>query len=182
MNPDRNCFESFLSVRGNVVLVDKTQIEYTGVGTVRLSCSLPSGDISVVLLCRVVCVPSLLKSLYSWNSVKLKGKFALIDDGILQVIRKLNRSVVINTLQSGNDVVLDLVSSESASLADDTDYEFWHATLGHQFTANMNRKLEEDEYLILDSPSNFTVIRVLCQNLCTTSRSQLSPNQQKWLS
>jgi hypothetical protein len=79
----------------------------------------------------VLFVPSLRKSLYSWNSVKSIGKFALIDDGVLQVIRKLDRSVVINAFQSGNDFVLDLVPTESASLADDTDYDFWHAALGH---------------------------------------------------
>jgi hypothetical protein len=133
ITPDRNCFESFSSVRGNVVLADKTQVEYTGVGLGRLSCRLPSGDISVVLLRRSLFVPSLWKSLYSWNSVKSIGTFALIDDGVFQIIRKLDRSVVINTFQSGNDFVLDLVPSESASLADDTDYEFWHATLGHPF-------------------------------------------------
>jgi hypothetical protein len=62
MTPDRNCFESFSSVRGNVVLADKTQVQYTSVGMVRLSCGLPSGDISVVLLRRVLFVPSLWKS------------------------------------------------------------------------------------------------------------------------
>jgi hypothetical protein len=112
---------------------------------VRLSCRLPSGDISVVLLCHIRIVPSLQKSLYSWISVNSIGKFALIDDCILQVVRKLDRSVVINTFQSGNDFVLDLVPSESASLADDTDYDVWHATLGHPFKANVNRKLYEDE-------------------------------------
>jgi hypothetical protein len=65
MTPDRNYFESFLSVRGNVVLADKTQVEYTGVSSVRLSCRLPSGDISGVLLRRVLFAPSLRKSLYS---------------------------------------------------------------------------------------------------------------------
>jgi hypothetical protein len=140
MTPDRNFFESFSSVRGNVVLADKTQVEYPGVGLVRLSCHHPSGDISVGLLPRVLFVPRLRKSLYSWNSVKSIGKFALIDDGVLQVVRKLNRSVVINTFQSGNDFVLDLVPNESASLADETDYDFWHAALGHPFKANVNRK------------------------------------------
>jgi hypothetical protein len=83
MTPDRNCFESFWSVRGNVVLADKTQVECTGVGSVRLSGRIPSGDISVVILCRVLFVPSLWKSVYSSNSVKSRGKFALIDDGDL---------------------------------------------------------------------------------------------------
>jgi hypothetical protein len=156
MSPDKNCFESFSSVRGNVVLADKTQVEYTGVGLGRLSCPLPSGGISVVLLRRVLFVPSLRKSLYSWNSAKSIGKFALIDDGILQVVRKLDRCVVIHTFQSGHDFVLDLVPSESASLANDTDYEFWHAALGHPFKANVNPKLYEDGYLNLDCPSNFT--------------------------
>jgi hypothetical protein len=79
--------------------------------------------------------------LYSWNRVKSIGKFALIDDGVLQVVRKLDRSVVINTFQSGNEFVLDHVPSETSSLADDTDYVFWHAALGHPFKANVNRKL-----------------------------------------
>jgi hypothetical protein len=136
MTLDRNCFESLSSGRGNVVLADKTQVEYTGVGSVRLSCRLPSGDISVVLLRRVLFVPSLRKSLYSWNSVKSIGKFAVIDDGGLEVVRKLDRCVVINTSQSGNDFVLDLGPSESASFADETVYDFWHAALGHLFKAN----------------------------------------------
>jgi hypothetical protein len=150
MTADSNCFESFSSFRGNVVLADKTQIEYTGVGSVRISCHLPSGDISVVLLSRVLFVPSLRKSLYSWNSLESIGKFTLIHDGVLQIVRKLDRSVVINTVQSGNDFVLDLVPSESVSLADNTDYDFWHAALGPPFKANVNRKLYEDGYIIPD--------------------------------
>jgi hypothetical protein len=166
MTPGRKCFESFLSVRGNLVLADKTQVEYTSVGSVRLSCRLPSGDISVVLLHRIPFVLSLRKSLNSWNSVKSIGKFTLIDDGVLQVVRKLDRSVVINTFQSGHNFVLDLVLSESALLADDMDYDVWHAALGHPFKANVNRKLYEDGYLIPDCPSNFTC------NPCALSKSK----------
>jgi hypothetical protein len=66
------------------------------------------------------------------------GKFALIDDGVLQVNRMFDRSVVITIFQSGNNVVLDLIPSESASIADDTDYDFWHAALDHPFKASMN--------------------------------------------
>jgi hypothetical protein len=167
MTLDRNCFESLSSVRRNVVLADKTQVEYTGVGSVHLSCRLPSGDISVDLLHRILLVPSLRKSLYSWNSVKSIGKFALIDDGGLQVVRKLDRSVVINPFQSSNDFVLDLAPCESASLADDTDYEFCHAALRHPFKATVNRKLYEDGYLIPYCPSNFNC------NPCTVSKSKL---------
>jgi hypothetical protein len=83
MTRGRNRFKSFSSVRGNVVHADKTQVEYTGVGSVRLFCRLPSGDISVGLLGRVLFVPSLRKSLYSWKSVKSIGKLALIDDRVL---------------------------------------------------------------------------------------------------
>jgi hypothetical protein len=97
MAADRNCFESFSSVHGNVVLADTTQVEYTSVGSVHRSCRVPSGDISVPLLCRYVFIPSLRPCLYRWNSVKSIGKFALIDDGVLQAIRKLDKSVVINT-------------------------------------------------------------------------------------
>jgi hypothetical protein len=79
----------------------------------------------------------------------------MIDDGLLQVVRKLDRSVVINTFQSSNKFVLDLVPSESASLANAQDYDFWHAALGHPFKANMDRKLYKDGYLIPDYPSNF---------------------------
>jgi hypothetical protein len=43
----------------------------------------PSGDISIVVWCRILVVPSLRKSLYSSNSVKSIGKSALIDDGEL---------------------------------------------------------------------------------------------------
>jgi hypothetical protein len=74
------------------------------------------------LLRRVLFGLSLQKSVYSWNSVKSMGKFALINDGILQVVRKLGRSVVINTFQSGNNFVLDLVPSESPLIVDGTDY------------------------------------------------------------
>jgi hypothetical protein len=144
MTPDRNCFESFLSVSGKVVLADKIQVEYTGVSSVRLSYHLPSGDISVVLLHRVLFVLSLRKSVYSWNHVKLIGKFALINDRVLQVVHKSDRSVGINTFQSGNDVVVDLISSESASRADNTDDEFWHSALRHLFKASSNRDLYED--------------------------------------
>jgi hypothetical protein len=59
--------------------------------------------------------------LYSWNSVKLIGKSILIDEGVLQVVQNLAKSVVINIFQSGNDFVLDLVWSKSASLANDTE-------------------------------------------------------------
>jgi hypothetical protein len=166
MTPDRNCFESFSSVRSNVVLADKTQVEYTGVGSVHCSCRHSSGDISVVLLHHVLFVKSLRRSLYSWNSVKSIGKFALIDDGVLQVVRKFDRSVVINTFQSANDFVLDLVPSESASLADDMDYDFWLAALGHPFKAKVNRTLYEDKNLIADCLSTFTC------NPCALSKSK----------
>jgi hypothetical protein len=86
--------------------------------------------------------------------------------GALQGVRKLDRSVVIITFQCGNDFVLDLVPSESASFADDTDYDFWHAALGHPFKANVNRKLYEDAYLIPDCPSTFTC------NPCNLSKSK----------
>jgi hypothetical protein len=156
MTPDRDSFESFSSVRGNRVLADMTQVEYTSVSSVSFSCRLPSRDISVVLFHRVLFVPGLRKSLYSWNSVKSIGKFARIDDGVLQVVCKLDRSLEINTHQSGNDFVLDLVLTESASLADDTDFDFRHAVMGSPFKANVNRILYKDGYLISDCPSNFT--------------------------
>jgi hypothetical protein len=141
MSPNKTCFESFSSVQGNVVLADKTQVEYTGAGSVRLSCHLLSRDFSIVLLHRILFVLSFRMFLDNWNSVKSIGKFALINDGVLQAVRKLDRSVVINTFQSGNDFVLDLVLSESALLADDKDYDLWHTALGHPFKANGNRKL-----------------------------------------
>jgi hypothetical protein len=115
MTPDQNCFKSVSSVRGNVVHADKTQVEYSDVGTVSLSCRLPSENISVVLLRRVLFVPCLQKSLYSWNTVKSIGKFALIDDGVFQVVRKLDKSVIINTFESSNEFVRDRVRSESVT-------------------------------------------------------------------
>jgi hypothetical protein len=122
---------------------------YIGIGSVRLCCRPPSRDISIIFLHRVLYFPSLQKSLNSWNSVKLIRKFALIDDGILEVVRKIDRSVVINTIQFGNHFVLDLVPSESASLVKDTDYDFRDAALGHLFKANLNWKIYER--WILDS-------------------------------
>jgi hypothetical protein len=98
--------------------------------------------------------------------VKSLGKFALIDHGVLQVGRKLDRSVVINIFQSGDDFVLNLVPSESASLANNTDYDFWHAALGHPFKANVNQNLSEDGYLIPACPSTFTC------NPCPLSNSK----------
>jgi hypothetical protein len=44
-----------------------------------------------------------------------------MDDGILQVDRIFDRCEVIHTFQSGYNFVLDLIPSESASLADDMD-------------------------------------------------------------
>jgi hypothetical protein len=49
----------------------------------------------VVLLYRFLLVPSLQMSLNSWNSVKLIGKFILINDGILTGVCKIDRYVVI---------------------------------------------------------------------------------------
>jgi hypothetical protein len=118
------------------------------------------------LLRRVCFVPSLWKSSYSWDRVKSIGKFALIDDGVLQVICKLDRSVVIDTFQSGNDFVFDFVPSESALLANDTDYDIWHAILGHPFKVTVNRKLSKDDYLIPDCNSNYTC------NVCALAKSQ----------
>jgi hypothetical protein len=86
----------------------------------------------------------------------LIGIFVLIDDGIFQVVHKIDRSVEINTFHSGNDFVLDLVLIESAALANDTDFDFGHAGLGLPFQANMNQKLHADSFLILDCPSIFT--------------------------
>jgi hypothetical protein len=83
-------------------------------------------------------VTSLRQSIYSLNSVKLLGKFALIDDSFFQVVHKVDRSVIINIFRTSNDFVLNLVCNESVSLADDTDYHFWHTTLGHLFKVNVN--------------------------------------------
>jgi hypothetical protein len=68
ISPDRNCFESVSSVRGNVVFADKIQVEYTGISYVRLACLHPGGDMFSVLLQCLPLVPSLWKSLYSSNS------------------------------------------------------------------------------------------------------------------
>jgi hypothetical protein len=100
----------------------------------------------------------------------------LNDDGVLQVVRKLDRFVVINTFQSNNDFGLDLLQCESASLADDTDYDIWHAALGYLFIAKMNQKLVEDGHLIPDCLCIFTC------NLCALSNSKqklLKPLESK---
>jgi hypothetical protein len=79
-----------------------------------------------------------------------------MDDGVLQIIPKLDRSKVIPTFQSGNSFVLDLVSPESESLADDTDFDYYHSALGHLRKANVNQTLYEAGYLILDRPPPFS--------------------------
>jgi hypothetical protein len=116
------------------------QVEKTSVGSICLSYRLQSGDMSVVLLYHVLVIPSLRKSLYSWTSVKSIGKFAIINHPISQVVPKLDSSAVSNPFQSKNNFVLDLVPSKSASLANDTNYDFWHTFLIHLFNANVNRK------------------------------------------
>jgi hypothetical protein len=60
------------------------------------------------VLCRIVYIPSLAKSLNIRNSIKSKGKFALMDYRVLQVIPKIYRSVVIYTFQSSSDIFVDL--------------------------------------------------------------------------
>jgi hypothetical protein len=88
---------------------------------------------------------------------------------VLQVVRQLHRSVVINTFQSRNDFVLDLVPSESASFANDSDYDFRDATLVIYLKQIVNRKLYEYRYIIPDCLSNFTYNPSLCQYLRTKS-------------
>jgi hypothetical protein len=113
---------------------------------------------------------------YSWNSVKSIGKFILIDDGMSQIVRKLDRSLIINTFQSSNNVILHLSQSESTSLTSDTDYYLWDATLDHLCKVNVNRKRYEDGYLIPDCLSTFTY------NTCTLSKSKhkaLKPVESK---
>jgi hypothetical protein len=63
MTLDRNCFQAFSSVGDNGVIADMIQAEYMGVGSIRLFCRLPSGDISVVLSHHVLFVPNLRQSL-----------------------------------------------------------------------------------------------------------------------
>jgi hypothetical protein len=120
--------------------------------------------------------------LYRRNSVNIIVKVVMIDVGVLQVVHNLDRSVVINTFQSGNDFVLDLVLSKSASLADNTAYDFWHAALAYPFKANVNRKPYKDGYLIPDCRTTLPLTCVLFQNISIKSRSQVSPNQEKCLS
>jgi hypothetical protein len=49
------------------------------------------------VLCGVLFVPSLRKALYSWNSDKSIGTFPLIDDGVVLVVHKVDRYLIINT-------------------------------------------------------------------------------------
>jgi hypothetical protein len=65
MIPDRNYSKTFSSVCVNVVLADKTQVDYTDVSSVCHSCRLPSRDVSVALLGHNLFVIRLYQSLYS---------------------------------------------------------------------------------------------------------------------
>jgi hypothetical protein len=94
-----------------------------------------------VKLHNVLFVLSLRKSKDSSNSSKLLQIYALIYNSHLQLAQNIDRSVMINTYQSTNNVVVDLILSDSASLTNDADYNFQHAILGHPFKANMNQKL-----------------------------------------
>jgi hypothetical protein len=66
--------------------------------------------------------------------------------------------------QSGNDFILDLVSNESASLADDMNDDIWHTALGYPFKPNVNWKFNEDGYLILDYLLTYILTCMLYQN------------------
>jgi hypothetical protein len=76
----------------------------------------------------ILCVPSQLTALYSQNSVESIGMFAMTNNGGLEIVGKIDRSVVGDIFPFGNDFVLGLVLIESASLADDTDYDFCYTT------------------------------------------------------
>jgi hypothetical protein len=149
-----------------VVLNDQTQIAYTGFCSVHLSCCLTTENISVTLLPPILFVSSLQNLLYSWNTIYSIVKFPMINDGVLQVVHPIDRSVVINPFQLSKDFGIYLVPSESALLADGMDYDFWHMALGHPFKGNMNRKLSKYGYSIHDGPFNFTY------NPCGLSKSK----------
>jgi hypothetical protein len=65
MIPDRNDVEYFSSFRSNVVLANKTYVEYTGIGLFHIRCRMPIRDIAILLLHRILFVQSLRKSIYS---------------------------------------------------------------------------------------------------------------------
>jgi hypothetical protein len=165
MTLDSNWFESVSTVSGYIVFGDKTQVKYTEVDSDSLCYCLSQRDISVVLLHHHLFVGGLRKSLYSWNSIKLLGKFALNDNGNLLVVRKLDRSVPLNLFQSAKNFVLDLILSESTSHADNTDYDFWNPTLGPLFKANVNWKCDQAANLVLACAPTFT------SNPCPLSKS-----------
>ena len=96
MTSDRSAFESLSSIRGDVTLADKTKVVYEGYGSVRLSCSVGS-SVFVLLLSRVLYVPTFWKSLFSWWAVKALRKYNLIDDGNLRIVRKCDSVVILQT-------------------------------------------------------------------------------------
>jgi hypothetical protein len=59
-------------------------------------------------------------------------------------VSKIVRSVEINTFQSSPDFVLDIIPSDSSSLADNSNYDFWHVPVGHPCKAIVNLKLNEN--------------------------------------
>jgi hypothetical protein len=119
----------------------------------------------------ILFVPSLCKSLYKCTSVTSIKKFPLIDDSLLQVIPKLDRSMVINTFQSGNIFILDHILSKSISLDDDTDY-VWILLVG--FLKSNSRSLRCDNsigswefrltLITLRSSSHRKVLSMRCSN------------------
>jgi hypothetical protein len=177
MSLDRNCFESLSSVRCNLVLAYKTPVKYTGISSLSYSNYLPSGDIAGVWLCRSYLFQVYRSLCTGGNRVKSIEKFTLINDGILQVGSKLDRSIVRIASLSGNDCILDLIPGESASLADDTAYSFLNATLDHPFQTNVIWKLYKMDTLswIVLLPLPVTCA-LFCQNLRSQSQSHLSLN------
>jgi ubiquitin C-terminal hydrolase len=49
----------------------------------------------------------------------------MVDNSILQIVRMVDRSVVINTFQSSNNFILDCIPSEYTSFTNDMDYNFF---------------------------------------------------------
>lgn len=168
MTSNADLFQTFTPVRGNVKLADKTCIPYTGSGTVILQCLVGNGKVFKLRLNRVLLVPDLGKSLFSWRAVKSLGKYVLIDDGILCLKRKSDNICVLETTDRNKAFFLNLsTSDQQASVAE--SYEFWHSALGHPAPTTLKTTdIYEDGSLIPSIPKDFTC------SICQLAKSKHS--------
>ena len=114
MTSDTNLFVSMKPDRGIISLADKSTIPYTAIGTVHLKC-LVNNNIEELILEDVLLVPGLGKSLFSWRAAKRGGKCILIDENILEIKLKSDKSTILQAYDVDNQFIIKLYQPEYAA-------------------------------------------------------------------